>query len=479
MLRLPFDTKPRTVAAMTCFVLLCSLSGCHHGKKTTPVAVPEVVLATVQVHDVQQYLETDGYAGPFEFVEVPARVTGFLNQRRYTPGEIVKAGDPLFLIEQSRYQADVAAAEADLESAKAQLMLDEANLARTRELIKKEAVTEQDLQTDEAKRDEAIAGVKRAAADLDTARLNLSYTDVRSPVTGKVAENLVDVGNLVGPETEHTKLTTVAGMDPIYVYFDVSDYEFNYIRNLALGKNDPKVEKLTKQLDALKTKNRAPHSVSKGIDKIEESGIDPDKPEAAPWETIGLHGLIEVALLKGAAPNTREYPFQGIIDMTDNVIKRTTGTITVRGAVPNSNYAIYSGQSCYVRIPTEVVRNSLLVEEKAIMTDLNNRYVFVVDEKNIAQRRNITLGSLQPDGTRVVLKGLEKNERYVLVGGQKARDNKPVKPVEPKKLKKEAIQKDTPKKDASKKDETPKAAPKVDAPKPQPQDAKDRPETSE
>lgn len=423
------------ILTFLCFTV--GFIGCRKAKQTPPVPVPEVVVATVQVRDVQQYIETDGFAEAFEFVEIPARVTGFLRQRRYTPGDIVKAGAPLFLIEQTLYLANVESAQAALESAKAQLMLDEANLLRTRKLIEQGAKTEEDLQTDQAKRDESAAAVRKADADLATAQLNLSYTDVRSPITGKVDRNLVDVGNLVGPDGDHEKLTTVAGMDPIYIYFEISDYQFNGLRDFVRKQENSKITQLAEQLRSIKRKNRAPDSVSDGVDDVAGNDRNVDD-EAKP---TGLSGRVkefdipfEAALIKGGEANKRKYPFQGLVDMTSNVINRTTGTITVRGEVPNSQYTIFPGQICYVRIPTTVAKNALLVEERAILTDLNNRYVFVVNEKNQAERRNVTLGKLQPDGTRIIVDGLKKEERYILVGGQKVRNHGQVEPVEPKKV---------------------------------------------
>lgn len=450
--------------------------GCRQEVKTPPIPVPEVVLAEVEIRDVQEYLETDGFADAFEFVEIPARVTGFLQQRRYTPGEIVQAGAPLFLVEQALYLAEVQSAEAERDSAKAQLLLDDANLARTRQLVVDKALTEQDLETDQAKRDESAAAVKRAEANLATAKLNLSYTDVRSPITGKVKENLIDIGNLVGPQTENEILTTVAGMDPIYIYFDISDYTFNRIRDFAVKNNDPEVERLSKQIHALKRKNRAPGSVSEGVDnateidsefmssalpnvpsandkpvadkpaedKFAEDKPANDQPANADAPVIHLSGLrgevkkenilVEVALLKGAEPHKREYPFKGLVDTTDNVLNRETGTIKVRGVVPNPEYLIFPNQVCYVRIPAEITRDALLIEEQAILVDMNKHYVFVVDEQNRALRRGVTLGKLQSDGMRIIEKGVEKGERYILAGGQKVRNHGEVKPVASAKL---------------------------------------------
>ncbi|GHT44739.1 MexE family multidrug efflux RND transporter periplasmic adaptor subunit [Planctomycetales bacterium] len=398
------------------FVLILSsvfASGCHKPVEKPLVAVPEVVVEEVQIRDVLPYIHTTGRTEAYEFVNVPARVTGALREVRYRPGDVVNAGTPLFLIEPDQYQAEVKAAQAQLASAQAQLKLSEANLARTNDLNARGAATPQDVQTDEARRDEAAARVLQAQAQLDTANLNLSYTDVKSPITGKADRNLVDVGNLVGPNTNGAVLTTIAGMDPIYVYFDISDYQFNNVRefakdNLTEDNKDPNVQKLfdglKKQKESLKT--QSPQQL-----------------------TDSLKGklIFEAGLIKGATATTGEFPFQGIIDMASNTIDKSTGTITIRGEVSNPDYAIFPGQICRVRIPLWKKNDAVLIKSEAVRPDLNHDYVFVVDEKNVAHRRIVKLGEPQSDGTVVVEEGLQKGDKYIVLGIQKARDGGNVK----------------------------------------------------
>ncbi|GHT19391.1 MexE family multidrug efflux RND transporter periplasmic adaptor subunit [Planctomycetales bacterium] len=377
--------------------------GCRKPVEKPPVAVPEVVVEEVQIRDVLPYIHTTGRAEAYEFVNVPARVVGALREIRYHPGDIITADSPLFLIEQEQYQAEVKSAQAQLASAQARLKLCQANLARTKEMIAKGAVTEQDLQTDEANQDEAEANVLKAQAGLDMANLNLAYTDVRSPITGKVDRNLVDVGNLVGPNTNGAVLTTVAGMDPIYVYFDISDYQFNNIREFAKDNNDPNIQKLfdriKKRKETLKTQS-------------------PQQLDDSPKVKL----IFEAGLIKGATATTGEFPFQGIIDMAGNTIDKSTGTITIRGEIPNPDYAIFPGQICRVRIPLWKKTDAVLVKSEAVRPDLNHDYVFVVDEKNVAHRRIVKLGEPQLDGTVVVEEGLQKGDKYIVLGVQKARD---------------------------------------------------------
>jgi RND family efflux transporter MFP subunit len=387
------------LSTLLSFFILLSAFGCRAKMEKPPIPTPEVVVETVLMRDVQPYIKTTGTTKAFQFVEIPARVSGYLREIRYTPGEIVLADAPLFLIQPEQYQAEFKAAESALASAHAQLKLMETNLERTSQLVATRAATQQDMDTDSAHREAALAAVTKAEADLETAKLNLGYTDVRSPITGKVDRNFIDIGNMVGPIGSSTVLTTVAGMDPIYVYFDISDSQFNDVRQYAREHKDQTNKALTI------------------INGLETSPV-----------------AFEISLIKGSESETGEYPFKGIIDMAGNRIDASTGTMTVRGEIPNPDYEIYPGQICRVRIPVWPIHDAILIKQEAIGTDLNQRYVYVVDENNIVHRRSIELGSNQPDGTRVVVRGLERGERYIVSGIQKVRDGAKVKIAEPKAL---------------------------------------------
>ena len=389
-----------------------------------PLLVPEVIVEAVQVHDVLTYFEATGTTKAFQFVEIPARVSGYLREIRYKPGDIVLAGAPLFLIQPEQYQAEVKSAEGSLASAQAHLKLAEANLARTKKLGEQGAATQEDLDTASAQRDEAAAAVIQAEAALETAKLNLSYTDVCSPIMGKVDRSYADIGTMVGPTGKSSVLTTVAGMNPIYVFFDMSDSQFNSVRAFAKEHKDPVVEELGRRLQAAadEANNALPSSLPK---ENEDSAAERKKFVL----TDGLEDKVafELGLMKGSEPGTGEYPFKGIIDMSGNTIDPSTGTIMIRGKIPNVNYGIFPGQICRIRVPTRPIKDAVLVRQEAVGTDLNQRYVYVVDEKNIAHRRVVELGISQSDGTRVVTKGLEPGERYVVSGIQKVRDGSEVK----------------------------------------------------
>ncbi len=412
------------------FLFLCAgiIGGCHSRVPVPQRSIPEVVVEQVQIRDVPVYLETTGYSEAFEYVNIPARVSGFLREIRFIPGDIVPAGQHLFLIEPDQYINSEKAAEATLASAKAQLLLTETNLARTKRLVLEKTLPQEDLDSDQAKHDEAAAAVLKAEADLAQAKLDLSYTDVRSPIEGKVSRNLIDIGNMVGPSVQSgstTILTSVAGMNPIYIYFDISDVQFERIHDASPAELSPEARQLQQQLAGIRAAK-----------KKAETQVNPAPPSSQTAESVATKSDSEaikipfqIALIKGTEPSKTVYSHTGLIDMADNKIDLSTGTIQIRGEIPNEKYEIYPGRICRVRIPLTTLAKSVVINEEAVMTDMNRKYIFVVDEQSVAHRRDVELGEVQPDSMQVVLKGLKAGEKYVALGTLKARNGKPVKAV--------------------------------------------------
>ena len=401
---------------IVCFPLLLILLfpsfGCQRRVERPPIPVPDVVVESVLVQNVQPYIEETGITDASDFVEILARVSGFLQEIRYASGDIVAAGAPLFLIQPEQYQAEVKAAEGRLAAAQADLVHMEANLSRTQRTFDQGASTQEDLDTATAHRDAAAAAIMQAEASLDIAQLNLSYTDVRSPIMGKVDPSTVGIGDMVGPLGRATLLTTVAGMDPIFVNFDISDAQFNTIRAFAREHHKPVIEE----------------GILQQLQEVRESGAEVTEQEEGALSRLEEFQIpFEISLMVGAAPDAGEFLYKGIIETAYNRIDSSTGTIGVRGKISNADYAIFPGQICRVRIPIWEIENAVLVRQEAVGTDMNQRYVYVIDDQNTAHRRVIELGALQPDGTRIVTKGLEPGERYVVSGIQKVRDGLQVK----------------------------------------------------
>lgn len=388
---------------LLCLSLCClSLIGC--GKKVVQrpaPAAPVVVVDKVVEKEIQLHINTTGHTEASQYVSIPARVVGFLQEIKFVPGEMVKEGQPLFLIEQADYIAELNAAESQRKVNEAKAMLSKANLDRNQLLRESKTISEEEYQSTLADYQIALAQIEVSKATIDRAKLNLSYTEINSPLGGKTGPNRVDQGNLVGPGSEKIVLATVAKLDPLFVYFDVSDSDFNAF-----------------MLEYQKNKEEAKQ---RG-----EPIVEDEKEMNAPFNITILSSTSVI----GEVQNT----YNGTIKLVDNTIDRSTGTITLRGEVPNPDFLIFPGQICRVQIPygkggKAAKEQSILIREEALNSDLNTKYVLLVDKDNIVRRRNIKIGPLLGDRMRVVLSGLQSGETYIYEGIQRARIDDPVKPM--------------------------------------------------
>ena len=240
---------------------------------------------------------------------------------------------------------------------------------------KSNTVSEEIVSQRKAARDRALAANESAKADLKTAEINLSYTKLYAPISGRVSRNYVDEGNLIGAG-DHTLLTSIVKLDPIYVYFDVSE---------------------TMMADYF-IKHSATH-----------------------YKDVKSKFYVAVS-------SQKDYPFTGILDYVDNKVDRSTGTFNVRGTIENSGLIIYPGMFVRIKIPVGTIKDAIIIEEKAIGTDLSGKYVYVVGEGDVVEKRSVELGQL--DGTkRVVIACLTADDTYIYEGIQKARPGLPVSPM--------------------------------------------------
>jgi RND family efflux transporter MFP subunit len=350
-----------------------------------PPAPPEVSVATPVRRDVTAYVEFTGRTASVQRAEVRARVAGFLQKMSFMPGDMVKKGQVLFVIEPEPYQAQRDQAEASLKSAEANRDRAQSDLERLEEAIKTNAVSQQDVTRARAELAQAEASVLSSGAELAQAEIQLDYTSVESPVTGKVDRQLVDVGNLVG-QTEATLLTTVVQMDPLWVYFDLP--ESLVLQMLAdlrdLGVEGPRDLKMEQAREA--TKFFVGSQVDEG------------------------------------------FPHSGHLDFLSNAVDVATGTVEVRGVVPNDKQLLLPGVFVRVRVPGRMMPGSILVAERAIGTDLGGKYVLVVGSDNVVEQRYVELGPREDDGYLVVIRGLEGDEQYIVNGLLRARPGFPVTP---------------------------------------------------
>ncbi len=356
-------------------VLLIILLSCGEKPKQQPPPPPKVTVAQPVQRVVTDYLELTGNTQAIYTVQLVARVAGYLEKVLFQDGQIVKKGQPLFLLQQNTYEANLQQAEAQILLQKAQLDYAQMQLDRYSNLLPQKAASQTDVDNWRYQRDSARANLQAAQAQRELAKLNLSYTQVTAPFDGRIDRRLQDPGNLVGAG-ENTALAQINQIDPIYVYFTISD------------------------LDLARLMKR-----TQGI---------PGQAESQKWPVFA--GL----------PNEEGYPHQGRIDFAAINLTTTTGTLLMRGIFSNPDGKIFPGLYARVRVPVEK-KAAFLVPEVAIGNDQQGSYVFIVNEKNIVERRSVKTGPAV-DSLRGVEEGLKGKEWVVVKGLLKAAPGRQVTP---------------------------------------------------
>ncbi len=377
------------IRGMTAALVLAGAAACSSPPETPPPAPPDVGVTTPERRDVTDFAEFTGTVRATASAEVRARVAGRLDGMYFEPSTHVRKGQRLFVIEPETYQAARDEAFASLKAAEAEKARAESDLSRIEQAIQTQAVSEQDLDLAKAKLQQAEAAVLSAQARLQKAELDLSYTSVVSPISGQVSRNLIDVGNLVG-QGEATVLTTVNALDPIFVYFDAS--EAIVLRFM---------EELRK--------------------RIGDEAMTSERIEASRKET---ENLVEIATAADQG-----FPHRGSVDFVNNTVDSTTGTIEIRATVENDPPVLFPGLFVRVRLPIQRLESAIVVEEKAIGTDLGGKYLYLVGDDNVVEQRYVELGPPQDDGTIVVREGIDGTESYIIDGILRARPGLPVTPA--------------------------------------------------
>jgi len=376
------------VAWVTCAL---TVAGCTQ-VEPPKVEPPSVTVTTPVKQDVTEYLYFTGTMEAVETVDIRARVRGFLEEVRFEPSSIVEKDQILFTIEPDEFKASLAQALAAREAADAKSKSTESMLRRTQELFKKDAATEQELIDRTAERDMAQAEYTAANAEIARRQLDLSYTEITTPISGMVSRSLVDAGNLVGADG-NTKLTTVRSLDPIEAYFEVDEGVLDDILKRA-GANPEEMEK------------RSP--------------------------------VIELGL-----PGETTFRYRGKVNFFDNTVDPGTGTTMVRASFPNKDRRLFPGRYCRIRVQRGILQGALMVYEKAIGTDLGGKYLLVVADKtvkteenpsgklvkNMVELRRVTLGPLVGE-YRAITNGLGPDDKYVFEGLQRARPGMPCNPID-------------------------------------------------
>jgi membrane fusion protein (multidrug efflux system) len=349
-----------------------------------PSGPPPVGVVTVQRQPMTDSYEFNGRIQAINGVNIVPRVSAFLEEQLFAEGTDVKKGDLLYVLERPPYQAAVDVQKAAIAQAQAQLDNDKVELWRKQQLVEKSAGTQQAVDTAEATQRSRVAQVQAAQAQLEIAQINLDYTEIRSPIDGRIGRSSVTVGNVLGPNSG--VLTTVVSQDPMYVLFPVPTRRAIELRQ----------------------------------EYAENGGFD----------------AVKVRL---RLPDGRLYEHIGKLDFINNAIGQDTDTVTVRGVIPNPVLASQTAGGVNLRelIADEFVtvllesvkpKEVIAVPRAAVLSDQEGSYVYVVDDHNIARQRRVRLGELTPEKAGIV-DGLKEGEQVIVDGVQRARPNAPVTPA--------------------------------------------------
>jgi len=334
-----------------------------------------VHVATVATKDVTDW---DTFTGRFEAVDsvkLRPRVSGYIDAVKFVEGKEVKKGDILFVIDQRPYRVQLEQAQAELARAKAQSELTKTELARTQKLLKTHAVSQEEFDRRASLYSQGQADVNAARASADAAALNLEYTQVVAPIDGRVSRAEVTTGNYVN--AGNTVLTSVVSLDPIYVSFEGDEQTFLKYNDLA------------------------------------KRGERPNSRDTANLINIGL-------------ANESDFPHIATMNFVDNALNAETGTIRMRALISNPDRLFTAGMLARVRLQGSGKYSAPVIDERAIGTDQNRKYVLIVNGQNLAEYRTIELGGTHQDG-RVVRKGLNAGEHIIVGGLQRVRPGTPVK----------------------------------------------------
>ena len=351
-------------------VIAMLLASCDNSaaQNAAPQA-PAVSAADVVVKSISQWDSFNGRIEAVESVQLRPRVSGYIEKVNYTDGQEVKKGEVLFTIDDRTYRAALEQAQATLARAKTQASLARSEASRTDKLIHTNVVSREEWEQRRSAATQAQADIQAAQAAVDAAQLNLDFTKVTAPIDGRASRALITSGNLVTAGDSASVLTTVVSQKTVYVYFDVDESTYLHYQNLA------------------------------------RSGQGAASNHLALPVEIGLVG-------------EDGYPHQGKVDFLDNQLTPSTGTIRMRALLDNTQRQFIPGLFARVRLPGSAEFQATLIDDKAVLTDQDRKYVYIVDKDGKAQRRDITPGRLA-DGLRIVQKGLNPGDSVIVDGLQK------------------------------------------------------------
>ena len=364
----PYGTAPQKGAAACragfAIAAMGILSACEQNTFVPPPP-PKVDVAVPVQRSFTRYLEATGNTAAIKNVDLVARVQGFLQSINYKDGAFVKEGASLFTIEPDTYKLKLEQAQAAETGAQATVRQAEADFKRQQELVQRQAVSQATLDTSTSTRDNAQANLLQAQVNTKIAAVNYGYTNVTAPFDGVVSAHLASVGELVGASSP-TQLATIVALDPIWVNFNVNEQDVLRIREEARRR-----------------------------------GMTADDLRQLPVE-IGLQ-------------TETGFPHKGRLDYAAVTLNQSTGTLPVRGVLPNSDRALLPGFFVRVRVPIDQEQNALFVPDVALGSDQAGRYLLVVNGENIVEQRKVRVGPLEGE-LRVIEEGLKAEDRVITAG---------------------------------------------------------------
>jgi membrane fusion protein, multidrug efflux system len=358
--------------------LAWALASCNKQAPAPESQPPPVTIARPVQKEI---IEWDYYTGRTEAVEsvnVTPRVSGYIDNITFRAGDTVNKGDLLFVIDPRPYQAVLDQAKAQLRQAEANQQLQEANFARQDRLRQTGVIAKEDFDTALSNKNQAIASVLAAQASVESAQLNLTFTQITSPIIGIISRELVTVGNLVQADT--TQLTNIVSVNPIYAYFNVDEL-----------------------------------SVLKYQQQVRQGKLADARSGGVP---ISLQ-----------LENEKGFPHQGSIDFINNQFNSSTGTLQVRGLFPNADGHLIAGSFVRVRVAGSPLHSALLVSDRAVGTDQGQKYLLVVGQENVVVVKPVELGP-EAEGLRVVRSGITGDDEIIINGIVNARPGSKVSPQE-------------------------------------------------
>lgn len=375
--------SPNRLAIGLAVALASTLAGCGDGQKAAAPPPPEVIVAAPVKQTVTDYDEYVGRFVAIDSVEVRARVSGYLESVHFTDGQLVKQGDLLFTIDRRPFRNALDQMRANLETAKSNLKFTKADFDRAEQLVREKTITDQTFEQRSQAYRNAQAAVSAGEAQVRQAELDLAFSELRAPVSGRIGDRRVSPGNLVTGATggSTTLLATIVSIDPIR--FEFTFDEASFLR----------YERLSKQGD--------------GNDIASRGG----------GTAVSLKLIDE-----------KDFAHKGRMDFIDNVIDRATGTIRGRAVLGNPKGLFTPGMFGRVRVPGSAPYEALLVPDVAVGTEQIRKYLLVVNKDNVATQKFVTLGPVIGDNMRVIRDGIAADDRVVVSGLMRARPGMKVTP---------------------------------------------------